>query len=475
MKTKIYAILLLILVAISCNDDESLDLQEKNSSSKRASLKNVTRIAIDGTFYSMPKGSSIENEIAKYGKDIKRVFFTPAESSTLFMFTSDELFGAFIGDNYPQFDMNLIQQQASDGKPESASPPENGRIQNLCGEWDDFDIVLYFSDGRNGTVSTCSASGLGNFRDVWGQVPPEMEFKAPSSGTISASIHAYEDGKDCPFFGPCFLPVVVFVPEGYSVVVENKVSNGWDHRRGESFRYSFNRIPSEDLYLVSNGTMYIVDRSLGSGIPYISGLSENHIASAGDFIALIDNGTLYRLNPYNTRQKSLGGGWQGTEAFTAGKIGSTPFAFAVHGGQLWKTNLVTGATVSMGSGWQGAEAMTFGNGNLFIVWNDQLWRVNASNTSTTVIESANWTGTEAMTFHKGFIYAVHQGSFYQTSPNGGSTYLGNAWDGTVSLTSYGDYMYGLQGGYIWETYTNGSTSNGRGMWPNGVGMTAIYQ
>jgi hypothetical protein len=479
MTKKIYPyLLLLFIVVISCNDE--LPQEENKDPERKGTLHAVEKLSVDGTFYQVPEGSSVEAEIQRLGKEFKRMFYTPAEESTLYLFTDDALFTTFIRDKYPAFDMNVLNApEATDATGSKTSLFEGGRTQTACGEWSDFLMQFWYSDGKLGTTG-CNLlpQYTMNFLDEppgYNDIPAELDFHTPATGTISASVHWGEDRDNCPTLLPCWRPLLIFVPPSTSVTVENRVYNGFDNTRGKSMAWGLSRLPSDDLYLISDGTMHTVERSDGSGVPYLSNLSQNHIASAGGYIGLIDNGLLYRVNPYNGLKTQIDYAWEGTEAFTAGKVSSKPYVFGVQGGQLWKTELLTGVSVSIGSGWEGTENMVFGNGYLFIVQGDQLWRVNASNGSTVAIETGGWIGTEAMTFHGGYIYTVHLGSLWKTHPNGGSTYLGSGWDGTAAMTSYGSYMYILQGGQIWETDANGSTSSGRGSWPSGIGMTAVYQ
>jgi len=156
------------------------------------------------------------------------------------------------------------------------------------------------------------------------------------------------------------------------------------------------------LYIVSEGTLWRVDASTGTVVPfsdYPDGWANTEaMAAVGDSIYAVQAGTLWRVNVNTGRVTPFSNypdGWANTEAMaaTGGSI------YAVQAGTLWRVPVDTGAVSPFSAypdGWAGTAAMTARNGILYAVQADALWTVNTSSGNVSMLGNMPWNGTTAM-------------------------------------------------------------------------------
>jgi serine protease len=233
---------------------------------------------------------------------------------------------------------------------------------------------------------------------------------------------------------------------------------------------------SEELVIIQNNIWNAVDNTTGrrTSIPCVDWSNPEAMASTRGHIFTIQGGEMWKTNGATGATVSLGSGWggaeamaavdgvvytvwgdllwrtiaedgntwaidhtwSGTNALAAGLLPSGRFVFGVQGGVLWKVNGDSGVSIGRSSGWEGTEAMTYGEGFLYIVCNDELWKVDAESGQRVALIRSGWSGTEAMTYRNGSVYAVQGGRLRRVLPSGMFLpTLSDGWAGTQVMTA----------------------------------------
>lgn len=130
--------------------------------------------------------------------------------------------------------------------------------------------------------------------------------------------------------------------------------------------------------------------------------------------------------------------WADTDAMTAlaGNL------YVVSEDTLWRVNATSGATVPFSAypdGWVDTEAMAALGDSVYVVQAGTLWRVNVNNGSVVPFSAYpdGWVGTEAMTARAGILYAAAAGALWTVNTSSGSVaQLGSLpWGGTAAMAA----------------------------------------
>jgi hypothetical protein len=111
--------------------------------------------------------------------------------------------------------------------------------------------------------------------------------------------------------------------------------------------------------------------------------------------------------------------------------------FIIADDQLWRVDTETGARTSLGTGWGGPAQMTSLNGSLYIAQDDALWRTNPSTGAALRVGPANvWNGATSIAAVYDSLYIIQDDYLHKVSPSTGTwTVLGDrVWSGPTSIT-----------------------------------------
>ena len=130
------------------------------------------------------------------------------------------------------------------------------------------------------------------------------------------------------------------------------------------------------LYIIENATLYRVNPNTGAYQNLGKNWSKSPIAmtALGKFLYVIENATLFRVNPNTGAYQNLGKNWSKSPiAMTA--LGK--FLYVIENATLYRVNPNSGKYDNLGKNWsKGPIALTAFRSNLYIVENKSLWRVN---------------------------------------------------------------------------------------------------
>jgi hypothetical protein len=81
------------------------------------------------------------------------------------------------------------------------------------------------------------------------------------------------------------------------------------------------------------------------------------------------------------------------------------------------------------------------DGYVYVACEDRIWRATPSSGDYHAITETGWNGTTAMTALHGNLYVIWEKNLYRMDPNGNYNNLGADWSGVTSITPLSGYLY----------------------------------
>jgi hypothetical protein len=206
------------------------------------------------------------------------------------------------------------------------------------------------------------------------------------------------------------------------------------------------------LYIIENDTLYRVDPNDGSW----DDLGENWpvdpiaMTALGSYLYIIENDTLYRVDPNDGSWDNLGKNWPVAPiAMTA--LGS--YLYIIENDTLYRVDPNDGSWDNLGKNWPvDPIAMTALGSYLYVIENDTLYRVDPNDGSWDNL-GKNWpVDPIAMTALGSYLYVIENDTLYRVDPNDGSwDNLGKNWPvAPIAMTAHKNSLYVIENGFLWQ-------------------------
>lgn len=196
------------------------------------------------------------------------------------------------------------------------------------------------------------------------------------------------------------------------------------------------------VYIIDNSLLHRVDPVSGTRIVYGGSIwgAATAMTSMDSWIYIVSNGALHRVNPSNGTYITYGNSsWSNTATMT----GANGWLYIVKDGKIHKVNPADGTFTIIGvPNWNSTPRMTTLNGEVFITEKGALFRIDQTTGVHTVLGGVVWGGTRAMTSVNGFMYIAVENRIYKVDNNGAYTQVGGSvWYHMNTLTSLNDGLY----------------------------------
>jgi C1A family cysteine protease len=235
------------------------------------------------------------------------------------------------------------------------------------------------------------------------------------------------------------------------------------------------------IHIIENQTLWRVNPSTGSYVPKTPAsdpapwkIAPIVMTSLGNYLYVIENQTLWQVNP-NTGAYSPKGPLSDPTPWKIAPIAMTSlgnYLYIIENQTLWQVNPNTGAYTPKGPAtdpapWKVAPiAMTSLGNYLYVIENQTLWQVNP-NTGTYSPKGPTSDPTPwkiepiAMTSLGNYLYVIENQRLWRVNPNTG-TYVEKSTAGDpapwkiapIAMTSFGGYIYVIEGERLWKVNPN---------------------
>jgi hypothetical protein len=166
---------------------------------------------------------------------------------------------------------------------------------------------------------------------------------------------------------------------------------------------------------------------------------------------VVQNQRLHCLNvdnEYSGYEMVGDGNWVGATSMTVlnGEI------YIIQNNRLHRVNrIATDWQVVGDASWDGATQIASIGNSLYIIQNASLHRVDPASGSYQVLGGQVWAGATSMTAHSGNLYIIQAGNLHRVNPaDGGWAVIGpqSTWSGTTRMTAMGGSLYVIQNGTL---------------------------
>ena len=214
------------------------------------------------------------------------------------------------------------------------------------------------------------------------------------------------------------------------------------------------------LYIIQSGKLYGADKSLPRNVVLNEmGVTAEEVTSDEHYVYTAAAGKIIRYHKFSGQSFTFEGNYYQVTAMTmyAGNL------YVVSNGYLLRINPANGATTQVGQRiWYQTTAMSYINGFLFIINGANIFRVAPQTGTFVKISTLDFTNCDQMTAGNGKIWTIWGTVLKSTDPMTGAhseLYTGRIWSVEAMITSVGSYLYILDLGALYRVSTTTGALN----------------